>query len=75
LDERDRVESIDSLAVRGACAELLRAHSTGALSFEQLIEQGRSIAEKYAPTLTTSTPLTGELVLGLIVDLAVETEA
>jgi hypothetical protein len=45
------------------------------LSFEQLLEQAKGIAEKHAPTLTASTPLTGDLVLGLIVDLAVETES
>jgi Cap4 dsDNA endonuclease len=75
VDERDRIESVDALALRAASADLLRAHSAGGLSFEQLLEQAKGLAEQYAPKLTSSTPLTSDLVLGLIVDLAVETES
>jgi hypothetical protein len=75
VDERDRVENVDALALRAATADVLRAHSSGGLTFEQLLGQAKGIAEKYAPRLTSSTPLTGDLVLGLIVDLAVESES
>ena len=73
--QRDRVDESDYLALKSECADLLRAHSSGGLSFDKIVEQAKALADKYRASLTASEPLTGELVVGFIIALAVEAEA
>lgn len=74
IAERDHLDQADYLTLRSETADLLRAHSSAGLKFQALVEQAKAIAEKYRSRLTSSTPLTGELVVGLTIALAVEAE-
>jgi hypothetical protein len=74
IDQRDRVNDADYLALKAECADLLRAHSSGGLGFDRLVEESKVLAERYRERLTSSVPLRAELVVGLIIALAVESE-
>lgn len=74
MEQRNVVDELDYLALKGQCAEILTAHSFGTLKIDQLVDQARSLAEKYADKLPSSTPLTAELVMGLIITLVVDAE-
>lgn len=75
LEARDRVEGTEVVALKTACADLLHAHTADKLSWPDLLTQTKAVAAKYAPAINSPRPLTDELVLGLILDLAVESEA
>lgn len=75
LDERHRIERVDLLTLKAECADVLRAHSGGTVGFVALVEQAKAIAEKHRPQLSTSKPLTAELVVGFVISIAVEAES
>lgn len=74
LNERDRLNGTDFIALKSECVEILKLHSMGNLPFDKLVEQAKGLADKYRGTLTSSNPLSPELVLGLIIELAVQAE-
>jgi hypothetical protein len=74
MSQRDRINEIDYLSLKAQCAKLLRLHSGGGLGFPELIEQSKLLAERHRALLTSTVALSPELVLGLIVTLAVESE-
>ena len=74
MEQRSLVDELDYLALKSECAEILTAHSSGTLKIDKLVEQAKSLAEKYRAKLPSSEPLTGELVMGLIIALVVDAE-
>jgi hypothetical protein len=74
MSQRDRINEVDYLSLRVECAKLLQLHSGGGLDFSQLIEQSRMLAEAHRTLLSSTETLSPELVLGLIITLAVESE-
>jgi hypothetical protein len=74
MEQRNVVDELDYLALKGECAEILTAHSSGTLKIDQLVEQAKSLADKYRDKLPSSVPLTPELVVGLIITLVVDAE-
>jgi hypothetical protein len=74
MEQRSFVDELDYLALKSECAEILTAHSSGTLKIDKLADQAKSLAEKYKSKLPSSEPLTGELVMGLIITLVVDTE-
>jgi hypothetical protein len=75
LTERDNIDRDDYFAMRSEAADLLRAHSAAGLAFGALVKEAKELAKKYEPALTSSRPVTGDVVLGLLISLAVEAEA
>ncbi len=75
IDQRHLVDDADYLALKAECAGLLRSHSEGHLPIEQLVAQAKTLAEKFEGKLTSSEPVTAELIVGFVVSLAVEAEA
>jgi hypothetical protein len=74
IQERDKIETIDILALRHECIDLLKLHVSGSLGFSDLLKQTTELAQKYRPKLASFTPLTGQLVFGLLLEIAVEAE-
>jgi hypothetical protein len=74
MSQRDRVDELDYLTLRSECAKLLQLHSGGGLGFRQLIEQSKLLAETNRTLLSSTEMLSPELVLGLVIALAVESE-
>jgi hypothetical protein len=44
-------------------------------TIETLIQQAKLLAEKHAPSLATTPPLTPEIIVGLALDMAVNAQA
>ena len=72
VDERDKVDALDALALKHDCADLLKVHRAGSLDFQGLLDQSRIIADKHRTVLTSFTPITREAVFGLLLEMAVE---
>ncbi len=72
MDQRHLVSSVDFAVLKSECADVLRAHSAGTLSFDRLVQEAKKLAEKHKGKLTSSETLSPELVIGLIITLAVE---
>lgn len=72
--ERNNMNPLDQVALKQECANALRIHADGKLDFKGLHAEATALARKYVSTLTTSTPLTEELVFGQMLSLAVEAE-
>jgi hypothetical protein len=53
---------------------VINAHSQGSLSLASLIPESKQLAQKHAPSFATSKPLSGGLVFGLMLSLAVDSE-
>lgn len=70
--QRHGVNHVDQLALRAECAAALRVHSDGKLDFTGLSEEAKSLASKYERILTSTDPLTPDLVFGLMMALAAE---
>jgi hypothetical protein len=73
--ERDRIDQTDYLALKADTVDLLRAHSAGHIEFTTLVEQANKIADKHRVRLTSASPLTKDLVVGMLIDLAVEADS
>lgn len=73
LGQKHQMDHTDYLVFREECVDLLDNHSTGKLSIKKLVQEAKNIAAKYSGKLGTA-PLTGDLVMGQIVALAVEAE-
>jgi hypothetical protein len=73
LDERDKVDTVDILALRQECIAALKAHIAGAVDFDQLLKQASALADKYRTILKSFTPITSDGVFGLLLEIAVET--
>jgi hypothetical protein len=73
--ERDRIDQTDYLALKAETADLLRVHSVGDMDFTTMVDQAKGIAEKHRVRLTSSSPLTKDLVVGMLIDLAVEVDS
>jgi hypothetical protein len=72
MEQRNVVDELDYLALKSECADILMAHSSGTLKIDKLVEQAKSLADKYRNVLPSSSPLTNELVMGLIVTLVID---
>ena len=68
------VNGLDQLSLKKECADALRMHTEGTLDFNGLRYQAKALAVKYVTVLTSTEPLTDELVVGLMLALAVESE-
>ncbi len=74
LDERDKLDAVDVLALRHDCAELLKAHVAGSLGFSDLLGQATALADRYRSIFTSFKPITSQGVFGLLLEIAVESE-
>ena len=74
LEERHNIDPLDFSVLKNECATALHAHSEGALSFGGLVDQAKALAGKYQTKLTSSTPLSADLVLGFVFWLATRAE-
>jgi hypothetical protein len=69
------VNATDFVTLKEACAQLLRAHSDGGLTFERMAEEAKVLASNFSSTFGSTEPLTADHIVGLILSLAVEAEA
>ena len=74
IAQRHVVNVLDQIALKKECADALRVHADGKLDFNGLRSQAEALASKYRPVLTSTEPITEELVFGLMLALAVEAE-
>jgi hypothetical protein len=74
MQERDRLDTLDVLALRNDCVDVLRAHVSGAITLPKLIDQANAIAQKYKGRLTSFTPISGDSVFGLFLEIAVDAQ-
>jgi hypothetical protein len=74
VTQRHVLNSLDVIALRSECAAALVVHAAGNLDFMGLRNEARSIADKFAPMLTSTEPLSDELVFGLLLSISVEAE-
>ena len=74
IAQRHSVNLLDQIALKKACADALRVHADGKLDFNGLRSQAKALAAKFAPVLTSSEPLTAELVFGFMMAIAVEAD-
>lgn len=72
VEERDKLDALDTLALKHDCAGLLKVHRAGSLDFEALLDQCRILADKHRNVLTSFAPITREAVFGLVLEIAVE---
>ncbi|MGE0327929.1 MAG: dsDNA nuclease domain-containing protein [Polyangiaceae bacterium] len=71
--ERHRIDQLSFLALKKECGDALLLHgANGPLTLEGLSEQAKQLAATFRGSLTSSEPLTGELVFGLILSVATE---
>lgn len=75
IAQRHHVNSLDLISMKKACADVLSVHAKGNLDFSGLRAEAKNIASKYAKVLTSTEPITEELVVGLLMSLAVEAES
>lgn len=74
IAQRHGVNILDQIALKKECADALRVHVDGKLDFNGLHSEAKALASKYGPVLTSTEPITKELVFGLMMALAVEAE-
>jgi DNA-binding Xre family transcriptional regulator len=74
IGQRHAVNQLDFIALKTACGDALQVHSAGQLHFNGLHAEAKALATKYGPVLTTTEPLNDQLVFGLMMALAAETE-
>jgi hypothetical protein len=74
IAQRHGVNVLDQIALKKECADALRVHVDGKLDFNGLRGEAKSLATKFAPVLTSTEPITEELVFGFMMALAVEAE-
>lgn len=74
LRQRHAVNILDLLPLKNECADTLKVHADGRMTFDGLREQATALTGKYGSVLTSSEPLTKELVFGLMLAVAVEAE-
>jgi hypothetical protein len=74
ISQRHGVNVLDQLALKKECADVLRIHSAGQLDFNGLRAQAHALAAKYGSVLTSTDPITDDLIFGLMLALAVEAE-
>lgn len=74
IRQRHGVNGLDFIALKQACGEALRIHAAGTLDFNGLRREAETLAAKYREVLTPTEPLTEELVCGLMMAIAAETE-
>lgn len=74
IGQRHVVNILDQVALKKECADALRVHVNGMMDFNGLHAEAEALAVKYAPVLTSTEPITKELVFGLMMALAVEAE-
>ena len=74
IAQRHSVSALDYVALKKECAEVLRVHTNGTLDFNGLREQADALARRYGRVLTSTQPLSNELVVGLMIAIAVEAE-
>ncbi len=73
--QRHVVNALDQISLKNSCASALKVHSDGHLSFDGLGQEASNLATKYSTILTSSEPLTKDLVFGLMLAVAVEAES
>jgi DNA-binding Xre family transcriptional regulator len=72
--QRHIVNGLDFLTLKKGCADALRVHAAGNMNFVGLHAEAKALGDKFRGVLTSTEPLTDELVFGLIISLAVEAE-
>lgn len=72
---RATLQPLDELELKQAAAHMLRAQTNPDTTFAHLIAQAREFAEHKWTALRTDRPLTGELMVGYALDLAVEAQS
>jgi hypothetical protein len=74
IRQRHAVNQLDFIALKKECGDALRVHAAGTLDFNGLRTEAMALATKYGPVLTPTEPFGEELVFGLMMALAAETE-
>lgn len=74
IGQRHIVNVLDLLVLKKECADALRIHVDGKMNFNGLRTEANALALKFATVLTSTEPINGELVFGLMMALAVEAE-
>lgn len=65
---------LDELALRSSMQQILVGQSRPGGTIESLISQARLLADKHAPELGTTPPLSAEILVGLALDMAVSAQ-
>jgi len=71
---RRTIQPLDELELRSAAIQMLRAQASPDTTFARLIEQARLFADQKSSTIPTDEPLTGELMVGHALDIAVDAQ-
>lgn len=74
VEQRHLLNRLDVLTLKKEAGEALRLHAEGTLDLKELRNVALELAKKYQPVLTSSRPLTDEVVFGLMLSVAVEAE-
>lgn len=74
MEQRHLVNQLDFLLLKKESGSALRLHASGDLDLAGLRNEARALAQKFAPTFTSTRALTDELVFGLMLSIAVEAE-
>jgi hypothetical protein len=74
LRQRHNVNILDHVALKNECADAMRVHADGRMTFDGLRQEATALTTKYASVLTSSESLTRDLVFGLMLAVAVEAE-
>lgn len=74
ITQRHSVNPLDYLALKKECADAMRVHVAGGLNFGDLRLVAKQLAAKFIHVLTSTEPITEELIFGFLLSLAVEAE-
>ncbi len=74
VQERHLINQLDFLTLKKEAGDALRLHSSGTLTFRELRDQARLLVSKHGHTLTSTSPISDQLVFGLMLSIAVEAE-
>jgi hypothetical protein len=74
IGELNNISRMDAASLKDASMKVLRLHVSGNLDFNGLGREAKQLSSKFSPILTSTTPLTPDLVFGQFLALAVETD-
>jgi Cap4 dsDNA endonuclease len=72
INQRHVIEPIEYVSLKQECADVLKAHSLGAMTFLGLRSEATRLTAKYRLVLTSTDPITESHVFGLMMSLAAE---
>jgi hypothetical protein len=74
IDQRHVVEPLDFVALKKECADVLKTHALGSLTFAEVRAEVARLTVRFRPILTSTEAITENHVFGLMMSMAAEAE-